>query len=226
VRAWGIVPAAGRGERLGGEEPKPFIAVAGRPMLAHVLVTLSKVPGLEAIVVAVEAGWQGQATIVADEHVPGAHVEIVRGGGSRQESVRAALAVVPDDVRQVVVHDAARPLVTVELVQATLSALERAPGAICAVPVSDTLKSADGQVVGETVSRADLWRAQTPQAFRAAAFRAAHDRAAAEGFEGTDDAALLERVGAGVIIVTGDPRNIKVTDPEDLVMAEALLTAR
>jgi 2-C-methyl-D-erythritol 4-phosphate cytidylyltransferase len=226
LRAWAIVPAAGRGERLGSEEPKPFRRVGRLPMLAHVLVTLSKAPAVEAIVVAAEAGWQGRVSALAEAVVPERRVVVVKGGDSRRASVARALAAVPGDADRVVVHDAARPLVTVELVEAVLAALDRGPAAICAVPVADTLKRSDGVVVGATIDREGLWHAQTPQAFRTAVLREAHERAEEAGVEATDDSILVERLGEPVLIVPGDPANLKVTSQADLELAEALLAAR
>ncbi len=123
-------------------------------------------------------------------------------------------------------HDAARPLATPAIFEAVLAALDDAAGAIAAVPATDTMKeSSDGRVV-RTIARDGLWRAQTPQAFRASVLREAHERAAADGFEATDDAVLLERIGEAVALVQGDERNIKITTAEDLAVVEALLAAR
>ena len=224
MSAWAILAAAGEGSRLGGG-PKAFVPLAGAPMIAHSLMSLAKAPSIDAIVIAAPDGFQDEARSVAASTIPSARVEVVPGGATRQESVRNALAAVPDHVYSVVVHDAARPLVTVELVEAALGGLELEMAAIVAIPERDTLKrERDGRVL-ETVSRAGLWRAQTPQAFRTGPLRRAHDRALADLFEGTDDAALLERIGIDIAIVSGDDLNLKVTTPGDLAVAEALLVA-
>jgi 2-C-methyl-D-erythritol 4-phosphate cytidylyltransferase len=135
--------------------------------------------------------------------------------------VRAGLARVPPEAERIVVHDAARPLVTAQLIESALRGLADADAAICAVPLADTVKRATGSVVVETVARDDLWRVQTPQAFIATALREAH--ASASDDRATDDAALIEARGGRVAIVPGDERNIKITTMADLELAEALM---
>ncbi len=149
---------------------------------------------------------------------------VVAGGDSRQQSVRNGLRQVTSDY--VVVHDAARPFVTSEMIERTLSSLDDAEGAIVATPLDETLKKVAGDVVEETVSRAHLWRVQTPQSFRTEALREAHDKAAAEGVEVTDDASLVERNGGRVVVVHSTRANMKLTYPEDFVIAEAMLESR
>ena len=145
---------------------------------------------------------------------------VVSGGPSRQASVARGL----DEVRaaRVVIHDAARPFATEAEIRAVVEALERAPGALVAQPVDDTLKRVEEGRVVSTIDRAGLWRAQTPQAFHTAVLRDAHRRAAEEGFEATDDAALLERYGGEVLVIEGGARNLKVTGPLHLELAQDL----
>ena len=149
---------------------------------------------------------------------------VVAGGDSRQQSVRKGLQHVTSEY--VVVHDAARPFVTSEMVDRTLSSLADAEGAIVATPLDETLKRVDGDVVDETLTRAHLWRVQTPQSFRTSILLDAHDKAAAEGFEVTDDASLVERYGGRVVVVHSTRANMKLTYPEDFVIAEAMLKSR
>jgi 2-C-methyl-D-erythritol 4-phosphate cytidylyltransferase/2-C-methyl-D-erythritol 2,4-cyclodiphosphate synthase len=149
---------------------------------------------------------------------------VVAGGDSRQSSVRIGLDEI--DSRMVVVHDAARPLVTVELIHAVLAALERSDGAVAAVPVDETIKRAERDYVIETLDRRDLYRAQTPQAFVTNVLREAHRRAADEGLTATDDAQLVERYGTKVVLVPGAPENVKLTYPEDFEVAERLAQRR
>lgn len=224
MSAWAVVVAAGEGARFG--RSKAFVGLAGMPMVAHSLIVLAKVSAIEGIALVVASAQIQEGLAVATAIVPSIRVEVVPGGATRQESVRAGLDVVPPGAERVVVHDAARPLVTVELVETVLGALHDAAGAVTAVPAHDTLKRERDGAIAETVPREGLWRAQTPQAFRTAALRAAHERAAADGVDATDDAMLLERAGDRVVIVPGDERNLKVTTPEDLRLAEALIAAR
>ena len=149
---------------------------------------------------------------------------VVGGGDSRQQSVRNGLQHVTTEF--VVVHDAARPFVTSEMVDRTLSSLADADGAIVATPLDETLKRVDGDVVDETLTRAHLWRVQTPQSFRTEILVDAHAKAVAEGFEVTDDASLVERYGGRVVVIHSTRANMKLTYPEDFVIAEAMLKSR
>jgi 2-C-methyl-D-erythritol 4-phosphate cytidylyltransferase len=151
-------------------------------------------------------------------------VLVVAGGETRQRSVALGLANVQSE--RVVVHDAARPLATEEMVHSTLQALGRADGAIAAVPVGDTVKRASEGVVDATVSRSDLWQSQTPQAFATDVLRRAHDRAEEDGFLAGDDAELVERYGGRIALVPGSTANIKITFADDFKIAEALMSAR
>ena len=204
----GIVAAGGSGERLGAERPKAFVVVAGRPLLDWSLDALR--PACDRVVVAVPPGHERPPDRVA-------------GGRSRSASVRNALAAAPEaDVA--VVHDAARPLVTRELVDRCLAALAGADGAIAAARVADTVKEAapDGRVV-RTLDRSSLWSVQTPQAFRADALRRALDVDDRTLASATDDASLVEAAGGSVRVVEAPPENLKVTSPVDARVAEALL---
>jgi 2-C-methyl-D-erythritol 4-phosphate cytidylyltransferase len=205
----GIVPAAGGGERLGADRPKAFVVCAGRPLLEWSLSVLRE--ACDRVVVAAPEGY--------DEGT-----DFVRGGDSRSASVRNALAAAPE-ATVAVVHDAARPLVTRELVERCLGALEPGiDGAIAAVPMTDTVKEAasDGRVV-RTVDRSALWAIQTPQVFNAEVLRAALERDADALAAATDDAALVEDAGGVVRVVEAFPENIKVTRESDLRIVEALL---
>jgi 2-C-methyl-D-erythritol 4-phosphate cytidylyltransferase len=203
----GIVPAGGGGERLGAERPKAFVVCAGRPLLEWSVEVLSVV--CDRVIVAVPAGHER----------PGS----VEGGASRSASVRNALAAAPE-ARTVVVHDAARPLVTRELVESCLAALMGVDGVTAAAPVTDTIKQTfpDG-TVERTLERSRLWAVQTPQVFRADALRRALDVDEAVLAGATDDASLVEAAGGTIRVVEAPPDNFKVTSRADLARAEALL---
>jgi 2-C-methyl-D-erythritol 4-phosphate cytidylyltransferase len=209
-----LLVAAGSGERLGAGRPKAFVELAGRPMLAWSLDAL-RAAGIAEIVVALPLGHEAPAGCLG-----------VPGGATRSESVRAALDAAPA-AEHVVVHDAARPLVTPEHFRAALAALADADCAIAAAPVTDTVKEAGpDRLVTATLDRTRLWAIQTPQAFR----RAALERALAVGEEllaqATDDAWLVERTGGTVRVVESTPANFKVTTPHDLRLADHLLADR
>ena len=206
----GIVPAAGSGTRLGAPGPKAFVPFRGRPLLEWSVDALRAV--CERVVVAVPAGH---------EQPP----DRVTGGPSRSASVRLALEAAPE-ARVVVVHDAARPLVTPELVRRCVEALEGVDGAIAAAPVTDTVKEAgDDQLVARTLDRSRLWAVQTPQVFRADALRRALDVDDATLAAATDDAALVEAIGGTIRLVEAPQENIKITRPADLVIADVLMSA-
>ena len=209
-----LVVAAGRGERLGKPVPKAFANLAGRPMVEWSVATLQRVAAVTEIVVALPLG------VAAPDGTIG-----VPGGTERSHSVRAALAAASDD-DVVVVHDAARPLVTPELVRACLDALGDADAAIAAAPVTDTIKEcSDGRVV-RTLDRSRLWAVQTPQVFRRAALQRALDQDHEALGAATDDASLVEAMGGTVHVVTAPRENLKVTTELDLRVAEMLLHER
>jgi 2-C-methyl-D-erythritol 4-phosphate cytidylyltransferase len=220
---WAVILAAGAGERLGLDRPKAFAALAGRPLLAESIDRLDRCPWVDAIVVAATPGWEEPAILLAEEVVATKVVSCVTGGATRAESLRAAMGDVPEEALIVLVHDAARPLVTDAVVERVLQPLaEGYDGAVPVVPVPDTLKRVSGVVVSETVSREGVFAAQTPQAFLAPALR--------RGLEGdlvgaTDCASLVERSGGRVAVVDGDPRLLKVTTKDDLAIVETLLAS-
>jgi 2-C-methyl-D-erythritol 4-phosphate cytidylyltransferase len=203
----GLIPAGGSGERLGADRPKAFVVCAGRPLVEWSLEALSAV--CSRVVVAVPAGL---------EQPP----DRVTAGPTRSVSVRNALAAAPE-ATVVVIHDAARPMVTADLVARCVAALEGVDGAIAASPVSDTIHIASPElVIADSPDRSTLWAAQTPQVFRADVLRRAHDSKE----EVTDEASLVASIGGTVRLIEAPSDNIKVTTPTDLRLAEALLRDR
>jgi 2-C-methyl-D-erythritol 4-phosphate cytidylyltransferase len=220
VETWAIVVAAGEGTRLGSDLPKAFVGLNGRPLLAYAVELFDDHPAVDRIVLVVPAEWEEPATLLADELVAGKVADAVPGGATRAHSVAAGLGRVPQEAGVVVVHDAARPLATAELVDRVLAGLVDADGAIPGVPVTDTVKRvADGRVEA-TLDRSALVAVQTPQAFRADSLRRAYAAADDPG-AATDCASLLEGAGMTVAVVEGDPGNLKVTTAADLERAEA-----
>jgi 2-C-methyl-D-erythritol 4-phosphate cytidylyltransferase len=214
LSVWAILVAAGRGERLGLEHPKAFAKLGEDPLLAEPLRRLEDSDWIDGIVVVAPPEWEEPAILLAEELGCGKAVACVAGGATRADSVRAGLAEVPADALVILVHDAARPLITDEVIERVLAPLSDGwDGVVPGIPVSDTLKrvGADG-AVEETVSRDSLYAVQTPQAFVAAVFR----RAVAGAAEATDCAGLVEAAGGRVKVVEGDPRLLKVTTADDL----------
>ncbi len=215
-----LVVAAGRGRRFGGEAPKQYATLGGRPLLSHGLAAFARHPAIDAVRAVIHPDDRG----LYDEAARGLSLMApVDGGASRQDSVRLGLeSLAGRPPERVLIHDGARPFVDGGLIDRVLAGLARAPGALAALPVTDTLKRGDGARVAGTLERAGLWRAQTPQGFRFPEILAAH-RAAADTPGLTDDAAVAERAGLEVLLVEGSPANLKVTTPEDLARAERWL---
>jgi 2-C-methyl-D-erythritol 4-phosphate cytidylyltransferase len=223
---YAIVPAGGLGARLGSRRPKQYLRLGRVPILIATLKTLGRARAVAGIVVAVPAGHvDATRRLLARFRVPKI-LAVVAGGVDRQESVWRALQQVPEDAERVVVHDAVRPFITPRLVEQVLAAAASAGAATCGLPVRETVKRVKDGVVAATVPRQDLWLTQTPQAFRRALLWEAHDKARRDGFAGTDDAVLVERLGAEVAMVTGLGQNLKITTREDLRMARAWAAAR
>ncbi len=224
---WAVVPAAGVGARMGADRPKQYLDLAGRAVLAHALAPLLDEPRVRGVVLVVAPGdeaWRG---------VAGGHPKVLTapGGDERCHSVRAGLERLGDRAAPqdwVLVHDAARPCLTGADVARLLEVVDGDPvGGLLAVPVSDTLKQADAEGrAGATVPRDGLWRALTPQAFRYGVLVEALDAAIDSGRLVTDEAAAVEGLGLRPRLVPGSAANIKITGPEDLRLAAAILAAR
>ncbi len=226
ARAVAIVLAAGSGERLGAESPKALLPVGGTPILVHAVRAALASTSIGSVVVASPLGREDLAHAMIEPL--GAHA-VVTGGATRGASVRAALAHVTDDVPVIVCHDAARPFASPALFDAVVRALdERAEvaGVVPVVRVADTVKRVHDGYVVRTEPREELALAQTPQAFRTTALREAHDRAATQGLDFSDDAALVEWAGHGIATVPGESSNFKITTAEDLARADALMGLR
>lgn len=220
-----LVLAAGRGERLGQPIPKAFVALRGRSLLERSLATMLTVPEVDLVqpvVSASDLSRYASLALVESEATLGL-CDPVPGGVERQDSVAAGLDALPDEVDLVAVHDAARCLVTVDEVHRVLAEAEAHGAALLATPARDTIKRVRAGEVVETPTRSECWVAQTPQAFHVGLLREAIDKARADGVLGTDDAQLVERLGVPVRVVEGSPRNIKITLPDDLALAERLL---
>lgn len=214
------VPAAGVGSRMGGRR-KPYLELAGEPILLRSLRPFLAHPGVVAVVVALPPDDVDDPPAWLIEADP--RVRVVPGGQTRTGSVRAALEALPDDVDVAVVHDGARPLVSAEVVARCIEVAAGGRGAVAGIPAVDTLKEvdADGRIV-DTLDRSRIWHAQTPQAFPREMILDAYRNAEAS-VDATDDAGLVERIGGEVVMVRASPGNLKITRPADLPMAEALL---
>ena len=220
-----VIVAAGKGTRLQSELPKPFLSVAGKPILVHTLRRFVPIEAVRRIVVVVAAEREALCQEVLHTHGPWPQpMTVVHGGAERQDSVRNGLAALEPQCEIVVIHDAARPFISVEAIQCSINAAAEVGSAVVATPVRDTIKRADAQhTIRETVSRHNLWLAQTPQTFQVEVIRAAHRWAQQRDIAGTDDATLVEQMGRPVRIVPGAALNFKITTPDDLALAQAVL---
>lgn len=217
-----IIVAAGRGTRLGAAD-KILLSLAGRPVLSYSIDAAEAAASITDIIVVAGLHTKAQTErLVADSGWKKVR-HVALGGDRRQDSVEAGLRLVPKDVEIVAVHDGARPLVTPELFDACVASAVESRAAIAAVPLTDTLKRVDSGRIVETLPRDNLWSAQTPQAFETHLLRESFRHAATHSIDATDEASLMEAMGVPVHIVPSTPANMKITRPEDLQVAEALL---
>ena len=220
MSVWAVIVAAGRGERLGLDRPKAFAKLGGRPLLAESLERLDGSDWIESIVVAAPPDWEEPVILLAEELSCSKVVSAVAGGETRAASVRAALAEIDDDTAVVLVHDAARPLLSEDVIDRLLTTLNEGwDGVVPALPIRETVKRLDGDRVAETIDREQLVIAQTPQAFVWPVLR----DAARAGDDATDCAALVEAGGGRIKAIVGDPRLLKITDQTDLDLVERWL---
>lgn len=221
-----VVPAAGSGSRMGGAAPKQFLLLGGVPVLVRTLIVLGRSRAVHGIVVVTPPTAIAETRRLVTRHRVLRVLDVVAGGRERQESVWLGLQAVPAAAELVVVHDGVRPFITAALARDVVEAARRHGAAACGLPVRETVKRAREGVVQATVDREGLWLVQTPQAFRRTLLWEAHEKARRDGFVGTDDAVLVERLGAPVKVVPGLVENFKITTPEDLARARAFVAAR
>jgi len=217
-----VIPAGGVGSRFGARTPKQFLRLGTMPILAATVQHFARHPAVRAVVVAAPEPWVTRAGRILGRVVTRTPLTVVAGGRTRQDSVWLALQAAPEDVEIIVVHDAVRPMITRRLVDTVVRAAAAEGAAICALPLTETVKRVRAERVEATLDRSELWAVQTPQAFRADLLREAHEKARRDGVVGTDDAMLVERLGHPVRVVRGLAENVKITTPEDLRRARFL----
>lgn len=227
VKIAAVVPAAGSGSRMGIKTKKQFLSLAGIPLIGYALKKMEECPAIAGIVIVVSPGEEEYCrTAVVDKLGLKKVAAIVPGGKERQDSVYNGLLALSYDTDIVVVHDGARPLFSSETLASVIAAAQIHGAAACAVPAKDTVKLADDEgFVASTLPRGRIWLVQTPQAFRYELIIEAHRRAREENIFATDDTALVESIGGPVKLVMGSYENIKITTPEDLDVARAIINA-
>ncbi len=220
-----LIPAAGMGKRMGAGINKQYLLLDGKPIVARTIAVFEAAPFVDDIYVITPAAEIPYCCEHVVERYGFTKVRaVVPGGAERQHSVLNGLrAIEAADEDVVLIHDGVRPFIPTAVLKHAAEVAAENDGALVAVPAKDTVKVVADGIIRETPPREQLWLAQTPQAFRYAVIRAAHEIAEAEGFLGTDDAMLVERLGKEIRVVMGDYRNIKITTPEDLILAEAFL---
>ncbi len=227
VRAFAVIPAAGMGKRMGASINKQYLLLKGKPIVAHTLQLFQDSPAISGIILVIPADEIPYCREeVVERFSLSKVIEIVPGGKERQHSVMNGLSVLKryaGDEDVVVIHDGVRPFIDEKMLQESIALASEGSGALTGVPVKDTIKVVENGFVIDTPDRSALWHAQTPQSFRYGLILQMHEMAAQEGFLGTDDCSLLERYGEKVRIITGSYRNIKITTPEDLLLAEEFI---
>jgi 2-C-methyl-D-erythritol 4-phosphate cytidylyltransferase len=218
-----IIPAAGAGVRMGGGTPKQFLALDGVPIFVHTLRKFVASEAIDDICLALRPEDRERVEHESEREHFSKAVRMVDGGSTRQETVSRALAAAPPSTEIVVVHDAVRPFVDLEMIDRVVAAARQDGGAIFGIPSVDTVKQVERQIILGTLPRERIVLAQTPQAFRYDWLREAFARATAEGFHGTDESSLVERLGRNVTVLMGTDRNIKITKPSDLPLARLYL---
>ncbi len=221
MSVWAVLAAAGRGERLDADRPKAFAPLRGRPLLAESLERLESSRWIDSIVVVAPPGWEEPVILLAEELGCGKVIASVAGGEKRGESVRLGVEEVGNDAAVILVHDAARPLVSDVVIERVVTPLSQGwDGAVPGLPLVDTVKRVRDSAVEETLPRGELMAVQTPQAFVAGVLR---DAVAGDVASASDCASLVEARGGRVLVVDGDPRLLKVTTAEDLALVESWL---
>lgn len=218
-----IIPAAGVGTRMGGETPKQFLSIEGTPIFVYTLRKLCSAAMLDQIFLAVRSGEMERVRQAVEKEPLSKPLLLTEGGGTRQETVARALAQAPPSTEIVLVHDAVRPFITAQMVEQVVEGARKHGAAILAIPSVDTVKQVEHETILGTIPRERIALAQTPQAFRYDLIREAIDRALADGFQGTDESSLVERLGAKVTVIMGSDRNIKITKPSDLPLARLFI---
>ena len=219
-----LIPAAGRGERMGGGVKKPFLLLDDKPIIVHTLSRFQRCDLIDEIVPIVSAEDIDRTWRIVGKYEFTKVTKVVPGGETRQRSVYNGLRTLGERTDVVVIHDGVRPFVTDEIIRGCVKMAFKAGAAIAAVPVKDTIKEVSPEgIVLHTLERNRLWAIQTPQVFQKKLILKAHEIALERGIEATDDAALVEMMGGKVHVIMGSYENIKITTPEDLILARALL---
>jgi 2-C-methyl-D-erythritol 4-phosphate cytidylyltransferase len=228
MKTLAIIPAGGSGTRMGGDIPKQYLMLGGIPILVHTLLAFQEASLVDDIYLVLpdEDVQQAPQKILSPYHLTKVNM-VLPGGERRQDSVKRGIDLIGSDHDLVVIHDGVRPFISPAIINAAIQEAARSQAVTVGLPVTDTIKKVDGQrCVSETVNRDHLWLTQTPQVFSAALLKKAYESACADNYYGTDDAALVERIGGKVIMIMGSYNNIKITTADDLEWGKLILKTR
>lgn len=220
-----IIVAAGKGQRMGGDIPKQFLKLAGKPIIAHTLKQFDSMESIDDIVLVIDSNYaEYMQRHILDIYEFKKTISLVEGSDTRQKSVYNGLKSLPRDTDIAIIHDGVRPFIQRELIEMSIHEAIDCGGAVVGVPVKDTIKRVDGDgFIRATLDRKMLWAVQTPQTFKYDIIIDAHRQAMEDGFVGTDDSMLVERLGISVKMLMGSYSNIKITTKEDIILANALI---
>ena len=218
-----IIPAAGQGKRMKASKNKLWIELDNSPIIAHTLRVLGTDKYCKKIILPINPAEKEEFQKLIQGLALAAPIQLVNGGSERQYSVCSGLEVLSEKAEIVLVHDGARPFINHSMINKLIADAKQSGASVLAVPVKDTIKQVKDHHVEKTIDRSSLWAIQTPQAFRVSLLKKAHEAASATGYLGTDDASLVERLGEKVAITEGNYDNIKITTPEDLYFAKAIM---
>ncbi|MGM9930384.1 2-C-methyl-D-erythritol 4-phosphate cytidylyltransferase [Pradoshia sp.] len=218
-----IIPAAGQGKRMKADRNKLWIELEGEPIISHTLRQFGADENCKRILLVVNPSEEPDFQVLSENWQLPVPIELIHGGSERQYSVKNAVDSLTDETEIALVHDGARPFITRPLIEKLIKDAAEHGASVLAVPVKDTIKQAEDSFITKTIERSSLWAIQTPQAFRVSILKRAHSKAQEDGFLGTDDASLVERLCMPVAITEGNYDNIKITTPEDLYFAKAIL---
>jgi len=220
----GIIVAGGKGERMGPDVDKAFLSLGAKPVLVYSLLAFEKCPDVDEVVLVVRKERIETARCAVQMFGCKKVIKIVAGGNQRQQSVANGLAEISEEAEVVAVHDGARPCVTLDLISETIKSARQYGSGVAAVKITDTVKEVDkGMIISQTIDRTKLWRVQTPQAFKVALLRKAFEMVAKKKIKITDEASSVELICDNVWLVQSSSSNIKITSPDDLMLAAALM---
>jgi 2-C-methyl-D-erythritol 4-phosphate cytidylyltransferase len=225
VKAFGLIVAGGHGKRMGAEIPKQLLELNGKTIIEHTLAPFMSCKLIDGIIISASLEIIERIEKITNSLNDIKPVIVIEGGKERQDSVLNGINAVPSDTDIIVIHDAVRPFITADLITECIITAEKHGSVSVMRPIKETVKIVSNGVIEKTLDRSKLWITQTPQAFRTEIIKKAHEKAKNDNFMGTDDCILVERIGLKVHVIEGSDKNIKITTPADLIIADSILSS-